>query len=125
VKRVLVIGRDVTEQREAEKAEREAKEIQDLVGSVLRDKAAFTAAVNEARELLRAIASVEDSDTMRRALHTLKGNMAMFGPGTRGRGAFRCAGALSRARRFMSRARECARRVFQSPNRVAGRDPSR
>jgi two-component system chemotaxis sensor kinase CheA len=79
MKRVLVIGRDVTEQREAERAEREAKEIQDLVGSVLRDKAAFTAAVNDARDLLQAIASVEDSDTMRRALHTLKGNMAMFG----------------------------------------------
>ena len=76
--RVLVIARDVTEQREAAKAEREAKEIHDLIGSILRDKAAFAASVSEARDLLRIIAS-DDSDAMRRALHTLKGNMPMFG----------------------------------------------
>ena len=79
MKRVLVIARDVTERLEAERAEREAKELQDLVGSVLRDKAGFGEGVSDALGLLQVVASADDLDVMRRALHTLKGNMAMFG----------------------------------------------
>jgi HPt (histidine-containing phosphotransfer) domain-containing protein/PAS domain-containing protein len=79
MKRILVVARDITERLEAEKLEREAKELQDLVGSVLRDKAGFSEGVNDAKSLLRVIESVDDPEVMRRALHTLKGNMAMFG----------------------------------------------
>jgi chemotaxis protein histidine kinase CheA len=79
MKRVLIVAQDITERLEAERAEREAKELQDLVASVLRDKAGFNEGINDARALLRVIASVDDADVMRRALHTLKGNMAMFG----------------------------------------------
>jgi HPt (histidine-containing phosphotransfer) domain-containing protein/two-component sensor histidine kinase len=79
MKRVLVVAHDITERLEAENAEREAKELQDLVGSVLRDKAGFSEGVNDARSLLHVMASVDDPEVMRRALHTLKGNMAMFG----------------------------------------------
>jgi two-component system, chemotaxis family, sensor kinase CheA len=79
MKRVLVVARDITEQLEAEKVEQEASELRDLVGSVLRDKGGFTDGVNDARALLSVLASGSDSETLRRALHTLKGNAAMFG----------------------------------------------
>lgn len=79
MKRVLIIARDISERIEAERAEREAQELRDLVGSVLRDKPGFIDAVNDARALLGVIATAKDRKTMRRALHTLKGNAAMFG----------------------------------------------
>ncbi|HEY8088184.1 MAG TPA: ATP-binding protein [Polyangiaceae bacterium] len=79
MKRVLVVARDITERLESERAEREAEELQDMVASVLRDRVGFGESVTEARSLLDVIASADEPQLVRRALHTLKGNMAMLG----------------------------------------------
>jgi two-component system chemotaxis sensor kinase CheA len=79
MKRILVIAQDISERLEAEKAEQQGKELRDLVGSVLRDKSGFSDGVNDARTLLQVIASESSRSVVRRALHTLKGNAAMFG----------------------------------------------
>jgi len=76
---VLLVARDVSERIEAEMAEAEARELQDLAASILRDKAGFVENVADARALLASMAEADDGALALRRLHTLKGNAAMFG----------------------------------------------
>lgn len=75
---VLVIVRDITRRVEAEQAEFASREMQALVGSILRDQAGFTRTVNECEGLIGSLMQC-DLVTGRRALHTLKGNSALAG----------------------------------------------
>lgn len=79
---VLVVASDITAQlgREAsEKAQRELLQIFEAIG---RDRPGFLAFFTEAQELARAITaspSTLDAASLYRAVHTLKGNAAMYG----------------------------------------------
>ena len=77
--RILVVARDVSQIVEAERAEREMRELRTMTGCLLRDRSGFRDAIDEVRALLDVITSGERLDVVRRALHTLKGNAAMFG----------------------------------------------
>jgi two-component system chemotaxis sensor kinase CheA len=76
---IIVVARDVSEALEAEAAEQAARELQGLVSAALRDRSGFADGVADARALIEFVATSADTEGRRRALHTLKGNMATFG----------------------------------------------
>jgi two-component system chemotaxis sensor kinase CheA len=75
---VLVVVRDVTRRVAAERAEYAARELQALVGTILRDRTGFGRIVADCESLLTSLRSC-DLLTGRRLLHTLKGNAAVAG----------------------------------------------
>lgn len=75
----LVVIRDVTEQRAAEQAEQEAREVQDVVANLLRDPADFERFLDEMQQLLGETLAAHDAALRSRGLHTLKGNAALYG----------------------------------------------
>ncbi len=77
--RVLVIVRDVTAQRLAAQSELKAREFHTLVGHLLRDRIGFQRAISECESLIEQLIHEQDVKSMRRKLHTLKGNVAMTG----------------------------------------------
>jgi two-component system chemotaxis sensor kinase CheA len=76
---LLVVASDVTRRIAAEKAEAEAREIQTVVGHILRDRAGFGRFVAETDALLGDAATSRDPLVTKRILHTIKGNTAIFG----------------------------------------------
>jgi two-component system chemotaxis sensor kinase CheA len=76
---VLVIAADVTRRIAAEKAEAESREIQTIVGHILRDRAGFGRFVAETDALLADVRTSRDPVVTKRLLHTLKGNTSIFG----------------------------------------------
>jgi two-component sensor histidine kinase/HPt (histidine-containing phosphotransfer) domain-containing protein len=77
--RVLLVVRDVTAAIAAEQAESKAREIQAIVKMLLRNRVDFGRFMEEAAALVDAIATATDVEALRRDLHTLKGNVAIFG----------------------------------------------
>ncbi len=77
--RVLVLVRDVTARLEAERGELLTRELQALVGFLLRDRAGFTQLVADCEAKLAEISAGVDEQTARRLLHTVKGNTAVGG----------------------------------------------
>lgn len=77
--RLLMIVRDATAEVAAERAERQAREMQVLVGHLLRDRRGFHAFVNELDQLTTDLTATADVILRRRILHTIKGNAAIFG----------------------------------------------
>jgi two-component system, chemotaxis family, sensor kinase CheA len=78
--RLLVVITDVSERVARERTERVERELLSAIDQLLLDRTAFGLFLDEASELVRAL--TEDSVdilTLRRLLHTLKGNCAMFG----------------------------------------------
>jgi two-component system chemotaxis sensor kinase CheA len=77
--RVLVVVSDVSERVKGERAGREAREQHEVLGHLLRDRSAFRQLVQSCEQLIGDIAVAADVRTLRRHLHTLKGNTAVFG----------------------------------------------
>jgi two-component system chemotaxis sensor kinase CheA len=78
--RVLVVISDVTAVVQRERAEAEGRESLSVFDHVMRDKAGFVEFFEETTRLLDVVeAPATDVATLRRALHTVKGNAALFG----------------------------------------------
>jgi two-component system chemotaxis sensor kinase CheA len=78
--RVLVVISDVTAVVLRERAEAESRESVSVFDHVMRDKAGFIEFFEETTRLLDIVESpVSDEATLERALHTVKGNGALFG----------------------------------------------
>ena len=76
---VVIAIRDVTLQIEVERAERVAREQQRTIAFLLRDKRGFARMARECEGLVTQVIGSDDVVLRRRALHTLKGNSAIFG----------------------------------------------
>jgi len=77
--KILVIARDVTESVHSEAFEQSTREQHELVTRLLQDKQGFAQFVKDAEALLSALATETDLTVSKRHLHTLKGNIAIFG----------------------------------------------
>jgi len=76
--RMLVIVRNVTERLRGEDAERGAREQQAVITKLLSDKLGFAQFVADTEHLFEGLADADDA-TLRLRLHTLKGNVGLFG----------------------------------------------
>jgi HPt (histidine-containing phosphotransfer) domain-containing protein len=76
---VLVVLRDITAQLEAERREGEARELQAFIGHILRSPQGFRTFLDEANALTAQLLVETDLVTVKRALHTMKGNCAVYG----------------------------------------------
>ena len=76
---LLLIVKDITARLEGERAEREARELQGIVATLLRDVADFERFLGEMQGLLERVVHTDDPDLQKRSLHTLKGNAAVYG----------------------------------------------
>lgn len=81
VESLLLIASDITAQVEAERADREARELQAVIGHILRDPTDFQRFLLESEELLEELARHPSLEVKKRLLHTLKGNTAIYGFG--------------------------------------------
>src|SRR5258706_4183950 len=79
--KLLVIVTDITERLRKEAAERYQAELLQLFQHIMRDKAGFIEFLAEAEELVRSLkrGGHDDLDHLKRLIHTLKGNAAIFG----------------------------------------------
>jgi signal transduction histidine kinase len=76
---LLVLARDVTERVKSALAEQEAREQQAVVSKLLADKNGFASFVTDTERLLLSLQTEQDAVLLKRNLHTLKGNVAIFG----------------------------------------------
>jgi HPt (histidine-containing phosphotransfer) domain-containing protein/two-component sensor histidine kinase len=78
---MLVVIRDVTERIELERTEQIQREMTVVCKHVLTDRAAFDGFFSEATRLVESIEEDDglDDATLRRNIHTLKGNSSVFG----------------------------------------------
>lgn len=79
---LLVVAADVTERLAHERSELAQREATAMFASAMRDRRGFLAFFSEADQLVAAItADLHDDDllSLRRQVHTLKGNAAIFG----------------------------------------------
>jgi two-component system chemotaxis sensor kinase CheA len=77
--RVLVVTTDVTAQRLAEQGEQVARELQAILGVILRDPDAYHTFANDVEQRLNRIGQAPPKDILMFDLHTLKGNAAILG----------------------------------------------
>lgn len=79
--KMLVMINDVTEQLEKEARERRQAELLELFKHISRDKPGFLDFLGEAEELMAALMNgkYDDLEHLKRLIHTLKGNSAIFG----------------------------------------------
>jgi HPt (histidine-containing phosphotransfer) domain-containing protein len=77
--RILVVVHDITHQVEAEARERDAREQHQLLAHLLQDKQGFRAFLHDGERLLAELLAEPERDQVLRALHTLKGNTAVYG----------------------------------------------
>ena len=80
--RLLVLVRDVTARVRSERSELEAREQQTLVAKLLSDKQGFANFVADAEKLLLSLDTETGLVALKRDLHTLKGNVAIYGLGS-------------------------------------------
>lgn len=76
---VLVIARDVSAAVRSEASEKSSREQQQMIARLLEDKAGFSQFVSECEGLLAALSDTKEPDAVKRLLHTLKGNAAVYG----------------------------------------------
>jgi two-component system chemotaxis sensor kinase CheA len=77
--RVLIVARDITSRIQAEMAERNAREQQAVIGKLLSDKTGFAQFVDDCETLIANLSSEREPSAVKRIVHTLKGNTAVFG----------------------------------------------
>jgi signal transduction histidine kinase len=79
--KILVIVTDITERLRKEAAERGQAELLQLFQHIMRDKSGFVEFLAEAEGLMRALRTgqYDSVEHMKRIIHTLKGNCAIFG----------------------------------------------
>ena len=70
---------DVTQQIKQDRIQQLHRELPFIVGHLLRDRDGFQGFVEETEQMLARLAVVTDGVEMRRLLHTLKGNAAVYG----------------------------------------------
>jgi HPt (histidine-containing phosphotransfer) domain-containing protein len=80
--KVLVVVSDMTASIESHRKEIEAQETQNIVEFLLRDKNGFHTFVKECQELFKVVLDSQNLVTIKRAIHTLKGNCSVFGLNT-------------------------------------------
>ena len=76
---LLLVVRDVTDQRTLLRAERAAREDHKVIAHLLRDRRGFRRSVEELDRLITAARGAPERAVAARALHTLKGNAAVLG----------------------------------------------
>ncbi len=76
---VLVVVSDVSSERERQRANEERNEILTIVERILRDRSGFMNFLTETARLLESVNGTSPRPDLLRALHTLKGNFALFG----------------------------------------------
>ncbi len=78
---VLVVVRDLTAELERERLDLEQRELMAALNKLTQDRDGFRSFLDEASIIVRAVGSAEALDriALMRALHTLKGNFALFG----------------------------------------------
>jgi len=76
---LLVAVCDVTEQEVARRREEEARELQTVIGHILRSPQGFRTFLDETERWLETLAGNDELDVVMRALHTLKGSAAIYG----------------------------------------------
>jgi len=76
---LLVVVSDVTADLARDRAERDQRELMVVVEKAFRDRAGFAAFLREADELVASCDRPQEPDELKRRVHTLKGNSAMFG----------------------------------------------
>jgi two-component system chemotaxis sensor kinase CheA len=79
VTRMLVVVTDMTARRERERAERERKELGEVIERFYRDREGVVQYFQESRRLVATVDSSDEPVLLARALHTLKGNSGMMG----------------------------------------------
>lgn len=79
LRNILLVIHDATTEVVAERAQRDTRELQAIAGHYLRDRAAFSAFVEECEQLVAELGEDGSLEERRRALHTLKGNTAIYG----------------------------------------------
>lgn len=79
LERILICSRDVTLRVRAEEAEHASREQHALITHLVRDRAGFVGFVQESDELFRHLREDTDPTALARDLHTLKGNVGLFG----------------------------------------------
>lgn len=77
--RFLVILSDITEAVEREKAESVQREILGVFDRIIRDRSGVAAFLQENTDVVRYIGQEQDPITLKRYVHTLKGNCSIFG----------------------------------------------
>jgi len=77
--RVVLVISDITPQVERQRAEEDQKEFAALVDHLVRDRGGFLEFWGELERLMVRLLSSEQNPTMRRDLHTVKGNSRFFG----------------------------------------------
>ncbi|MEZ4229117.1 MAG: CHASE4 domain-containing protein [Polyangiaceae bacterium] len=76
---LLVAIRDATDEVAAERAERDARELQAVARQAMRDRSALTSFLEESQTIIDSLDSESDIALVKRGLHTLKGNSGIFG----------------------------------------------
>jgi HPt (histidine-containing phosphotransfer) domain-containing protein/CHASE3 domain sensor protein len=76
---VLLVISDVSDRIKGERAERDAREQQEVLGHLLRDKSSFRDCVHICEKLIGDIAVPRNPEDLLHDLHTLKGNSAVYG----------------------------------------------
>ncbi|MGN6104757.1 MAG: ATP-binding protein, partial [Kofleriaceae bacterium] len=79
IENILLIASDVTQQIVRERAEREQKELVALFQRITGDRAGFEELLSEATALVASLEVAGDPAVEKRAIHTLKGNCAIYG----------------------------------------------
>jgi PAS domain S-box-containing protein len=79
---VVFIIADVTEQLEQDQIHRINRELPIIVGNLLRDREGFQEFVQDTAQMLARLDVVSEGVEVRRLLHTLKGNTAIYGFGS-------------------------------------------
>jgi HPt (histidine-containing phosphotransfer) domain-containing protein len=79
LERILLIVSDVTEQLIRERSEAEQREMVTLIQRITADRAGFDEFMDEAAGLVASLAAPGEPQVERRAIHTLKGNCAIYG----------------------------------------------
>ncbi|MGC4064802.1 MAG: ATP-binding protein [Polyangiaceae bacterium] len=77
--RMVVVLSDITDEVERRRAEEDQKEFASLVDRLVRDRAGFLEFWRELERLVNQLLEPEPSSTLRRDLHTVKGNSRFFG----------------------------------------------
>lgn len=82
--KVLILVNDITAKLEAEQAERESRQLHQVIGSILRDRRGFQEMIDECTALIRSLESADNVSQhglvlTKRTLHTIKGNTALMG----------------------------------------------
>lgn len=103
LQRVLVSARDITQQVRSQEAELASREEHALITHLVRDKSGFVGFVQECDELFTRLGESLDPVVQARDLHTLKGNVGLFGLASLARACHALEEELADARRGPSR----------------------